>query len=420
MGLLSLSLLLVSAWTSLSGQVYADAHEHVAVGQVFGQLPLHGTCADTDPEPEHADPASALRFPAAGNASGDDPRAFRVYTAPEFADGRGIAIVTTPERIARFRRVELAPGVNHGASPPPFGKRHVPGKGRGLVATRMMHRGDRVFAHTPLLVVDAELLAGDGEEWRALQEEAVAGLPAASQAMFWELYGTPGGLPVGGRVDANSFDLHMGDYETLYYGVFPETSLINHDCRPNLAYFFDYNTLTHYVHAITDIPPGAELTITYIDTTQPRHTRADTLHRTWGFHCSCSQCSLAPALARASDRRLAQIRDLSTRFGAGAVVSAAAAERLVGLFHQERLHAPAAEAYAVAAVAHCFEGRYSETLRWGSLALETALLDRGPHAEGIDRLTLLAEEPERDKCWLAAVKREVPAFWGPEWTGQSE
>ncbi|KAG5989079.1 hypothetical protein E4U43_004570 [Claviceps pusilla] len=475
------SLLLVSLLTSLScAQVLsADAVED---GHALGQEPLqHGAFADVmEPvdaadvsgsevsdsdgpvDPDAADTSDsadsavftlrslALRnrpssftsrtFGSSFTSKSNSSRQFHVYTAPDVADGRGISIITTPDRIGHFRRISLDPGVNQHAAPPPFEKRDMPGKGRGLVATRMIHRGDRIFAHTPLLILDAQLFDGGGgggnednnePAWRALQEEAVAGLPAASQGMFWELYGPPAKHPVEGRIDANSFDLDMGDHETMYYGLFPETSVsrrqgqetqdedghqtnttrhdnasqrLNHDCRPNLAYFFDNNTLTHHVHAATDIPPGAELTISYINTAQPRRYRRHQLRRTWGFNCSCSQCSLAPPLARASDKRLARIQDLMARFESGLVASAPVAEHLVSLFRMERLHAPLAEAYAIAAVSHCFEGRYSETLRWANLALEAAMLTAGPHSETIRDLSQLADEPEKHECWLSPLK----------------
>lgn len=272
------SLLLVSLLTSLScAQVLsADAVEDggVTVGHASGHEPVqHGAFADvmepvdaadvSDPEvsdsdgpvePDAADtsgsadsPVFPLRSLAVRNTPGSfasrafgssfasnasSSRQFHVYTAPDFADGRGISVITTPDRVAHFRRITLDPGVNEQPGPPPFEKRDMPGKGRGLVATRMIHRGDRIFAHTPLLILDAQLFGGGGGNqddnepaWRALQEEAVAGLPAASQGMFWELYGPPAKHPVEGRIDANSFDLDMGDDETMYYGLFPETSV---------------------------------------------------------------------------------------------------------------------------------------------------------------------------------------------------
>ncbi|KAG6000458.1 hypothetical protein E4U21_005412 [Claviceps maximensis] len=451
MGLLRLSsLLLVSTLTVLSSgsvDAHTPVHTDVDLGyDAFGQQPLHGAFAADPPEPSgvldfrardgpdaeadtEADAPGGLQSLAMHNSTRDPSGKFHVFTAPDFANGRGISIITTEDRIAKFRQIKPAPDVNENPSPPPFEKRDIPGKGRGLVASRMIYRGDRIFVHKPLVVVDAQVFNhwhgqdggahdGDGGDdndndavVRALQEEAVAGLPAASQGMFWELYGEPGRHPVDARVEANSFNLDMGDHDTAYYAVFPEPSRLNHDCRPNLAYFVDNNTLTHHVHAITDIPPGAEISISYIDMALPRQTRLQYLHRTWGFNCSCSQCSLAPALARASDSRLALIQDLMDRFAGGAFASAATAERLVDLFRLERLHAAVSEAYAVAAVTNCFEGRHGETLHWAHLALDAALLTSGPRSEGVVDMMQLVEAPEKHKCWLSPLKRKVPRFW---------
>ena len=42
-------------------------------------------------------------------------------------------------------------------------------------------------------------------------------------------------------------------------------SRLNHDCSPNLGYYFDSDTLSHRVYAVRDIFPGEELTISYVE-----------------------------------------------------------------------------------------------------------------------------------------------------------
>ncbi|KAG6027952.1 hypothetical protein E4U41_000812 [Claviceps citrina] len=421
MVLLSLSSwLLVTTWTSRSAanvfppdeasRLLDQQRQPQLQPQLQQSLEEHIALADPSTTPDTPFSLQTFLSSSSSNASHGPSHGFHVYTSPDFAGGRGISIITTEERIKPFRRVTLAPGVNSrpSSSPPPFEKRDIPGKGRGLVATSMIRRGDRVFAHTPLILVDAEMFLEAELDWIALEEEAVNGLPARSQGLFWELYGRPVQHPVAGRVDANSFNLVVDDSETTFYGVFPETSRLNHDCRPNLAYYFDNNTLTHYVHAITDIPPGAEISITYIDSSRPREARMAQLRSTWGFNCSCSQCSLPPELARVSDRRLDQIHDLMVRVSSGIVASPAAADRLVSLFHQERLHAPVAEAYSIAALSACFEGRYTETLHWATLALEATLLDSGPQSPNVGDLAQMADRPDEHDCWLGSFKKKVP------------
>lgn len=47
--------------------------------------------------------------------------------------------------------------------------------------------------------------------------------------------------------------------------VFPLVSRLNHECRPNCAYYFDHTTFSHKVIAVCDIVPGEELTISYYE-----------------------------------------------------------------------------------------------------------------------------------------------------------
>ncbi|GAB0136865.1 hypothetical protein EsDP_00005153 [Epichloe bromicola] len=397
MGLLCLaSLLLVSTFTpSSSAKVFPGEDM-----SYLGQRPQQPIIFADEPSVAATPPKALQTF---SSNSSQSSHSYHVYSSRDFAGGRGISIVTTEERIKKFQDVTLAPGINDNSSPP-FLEQDIPGKGRGIIATKLLHRGDRIFAHTPLLMIDADVFDGAEFEWSALEEEAVNNLPAESQKMFWELFGQPVLHPVSGRIDPNAFDLDMSDDEDSYYGVFPETARMNHDCRPNAAYYFDNNTLTHYVHAITDIPPGAEISITYIDISMPRKKRVAKLLRTWGFNCSCSQCSLPSEFSRASDQRLDQLIKLSGRFEDGLLMSAPTAERLVSLFHQERMHSPAAEAYTYAAVSYCMEGKYTETLKWATLALEFSMLDSGPHSPIVKMLAKLVGDPERQDCWLAGLK----------------
>jgi SET domain-containing protein len=46
-------------------------------------------------------------------------------------------------------------------------------------------------------------------------------------------------------------------------------SRLNHDCAPNLGYYFDSASLTLKVYAVRDIFPGEELTISYVEFVRP-------------------------------------------------------------------------------------------------------------------------------------------------------
>ncbi|KAK2591723.1 hypothetical protein QQS21_010577 [Conoideocrella luteorostrata] len=351
-------------------------------------------------EPPAVPKTSQGLSPFASNAS----KPYHVYSAPGFADGRGISIITSPDRIKHFQRVApFAPGTNDHTSPP-YKEELVAGKGRGLVATKMFHRGDKIFADTPILLIDADIFEDSEDLWVTLEEEAVRKLPLESQRKFWELHGQPVQNPIAGRIDPNAFELNTAN--ATYYAVLPEIARLNHDCRPNAAYFFDQDTLTHHVHAITDIPPGTELSITYIDPTMHRKKRVRKLLRNWGFQCSCSQCSASAHLSQASDRRLSQIVDLSERLEDGGWENASPemAEALVSLYEQERLYASGSESYTYAALTYCAEGKLGPTIKYAHLAVEYGILDNGFHDVDVEDMRELADAPEKQDCWMQKMR----------------
>ncbi|EHK17407.1 uncharacterized protein TRIVIDRAFT_42740 [Trichoderma virens Gv29-8] len=333
---------------------------------------------------------------------------FCVFSSKNFAGGRGISILTTPDRVESLQQLpafvdaDALLGVNEQPSPP-FEERELPGRGRGLIANKMLHRGDRIFAHTPILMLDGESFGDlEREEWLELEHTAVNNLPPTTKKMFSALYGRQVTDPVSDRIDTNAFELELD--EVTYYAVFPEIARLNHDCRPNAAYFFDRQSLTHYVHAITDITPGTEITITYIDPHMPRQKRLKKLSSLWGFNCSCSLCSLHPELAHASDERLDQITAISERLEDWATAPPQMARTLISLYEQERLHAPSSSAYWYAALTSCAEGSYWDTIRYAQLAVELGVLDYGFSDESFQLMRRLAKEPEKEACWLTRLK----------------
>ncbi|KAJ6445162.1 SET domain-containingprotein [Purpureocillium lavendulum] len=350
---------------------------------------------------------------------------FCVYSSHAFADGRGISILTTPSRIASISQlpafIESSAFMdgNGARVSPPFEERELPGRGRGLIANRTMFRGDRILAHTPLLMLDTEAYEDlDDTEWIELETAAVDQLPAESRAAFWKLYGQPTTHPVSDRINTNAFEIETA--AGTYYGVFPEIARLNHDCRPNAAYFFDPETFTHFVHATTTVSPGTELTITYIDPHLPHSQRRRQLSASWGFECSCSLCSAHPSMREASDARLRQIERLTEVLTDDLSSPGEMARSLISLYEQERLHAAVSSAYRLAARAFCAEGRHWETVSHAWRATELTLLDDGFHDDqrpfAFDLLqllrflvlTLLTAPP--NYVWQQFLEKRFPAY----------
>lgn len=63
----------------------------------------------------------------------------------------------------------------------------------------------------------------------------------------------------------------------------------NHDCLPNTGVTLAENGKVT-VTALRDVKEGEELTISYVDPTQPFEARRQTLSSHYGFECRCARC----------------------------------------------------------------------------------------------------------------------------------
>ncbi|ORY02653.1 hypothetical protein BCR34DRAFT_493031, partial [Clohesyomyces aquaticus] len=200
------------------------------------------------------------------------------------------------------------------------------------------------------------------------------------------------------------FELEI--FGNMRHGVFPEIAMLNHDCRPNAAYFFDEETLTHYVHATQDIFPGEEITITYINNAQVRSKRMAALKMNWGFDCSCSSCSAHPALTAESDDRVQQIATLEEELDywtSDTDATPEMAETLISLMIQERLYASLGSAYRLAAMAYSSFGDKWNAIRYARLSVEYSALDNGFRDKDVYAMKQLATDPEMQWSWRKRV-----------------
>ncbi|KAF2654843.1 SET domain-containing protein [Lophiostoma macrostomum CBS 122681] len=339
-----------------------------------------------------------------------------VFSQQDFASGRGIFIVTSTSNAYKilskpaFTNPSVLSRVNNHANPP-FEQHEFPnGKGRGLIANKTLHRGDQIFASTPLLISHPDAYLLSEKERLALAHRGVATLPPASQSLFWGLLDHFKGDPVDDRINTNAFDISIADEQQ--HVVLPEIAMLNHDCRPNAAYFWDEATLSHYVHATQTIYPGQEITITYINNERARAARVDNLEYNWGFKCSCSSCSAHPALVAESDARIAQMGELAEALDDWSSESSATpemAEALISLFEQERLFAGLGTPYKHAAEVYASFGDRWNAVRYARLSAEVNLLDKGFSDVDVLEMRRMARDPELSWSWKKRVGHERPA-----------
>jgi hypothetical protein len=337
------------------------------------------------------------------------PEPYCLFSDQSFANGRGIFIVTT-EPLAygmlqkqAFKNPKSLYRSNQHANPP-FEQHDFPIKGRGLVANKTLFRGDQIFASTPLLIADPDAYKLATSERLELMYRGVESLPEASRRLFWELLDHFKGDPVDDRVNTNNFEVVVDDVSQA--ALFPEIAMLNHDCRANAAYFWDEETLTHYVHAMRTIQPGEEITISYIDSEKNSAHRLRRLERNWGFKCSCSACTAHPTLVAESDARLQQITELIEKLNDWTPNSSATpemAEAVISMYDQERLWAYQATAYKHAAEAYSSFGKKYEAIKYARLAAEFAILDKGFNDRDVKEMMKMAKEPELTWSWNKRV-----------------
>ncbi|KAK8139326.1 lysine methyltransferase [Apiospora sp. TS-2023a] len=358
-------------------------------------------------------------------------REFCIYSAPDFANGRGVMMLTTPRRAEQVERARIftepeiyASMTNLNAETSDRWRiEEVPGKGMGLIATRNLQVGDHIMSTTPSVMIDYDVFYElEPSQIHQMQGEGINFLPERHRNIFMNLSTHDGAEDHNSRVNkiilTNAFDIdntgvvekqEEGERES-WYTVFPEISRMNHDCRPNADYYFDVETFTHNIHAVRPIAAGEEITVSYIDPVQSRQERLQRLNTSWHFPCSCSLCAQNEHATAASDARIAQIEQLRKQFRDYEPSSQATpgmGELMVSLFEQERLWSSMYEAYTYAALEYNGAGEPWIASKYARLAIQHGLAAGGPRDSDVLAMKDLVKDPWAHWSWMLRTKRRM-------------
>lgn len=334
-----------------------------------------------------------------------------VYSFPDYAAGRGIVLLSTQqhaESIARYSipTEYLASQKVNIESNPPYYVTEVPGKGLGVIANQTIRRGTRIMAWTPALVVHEDFLDKVDENERFnLLDQAVDGLPLSLKSTFMEQLGHFGGHHVNDIVHTNSFNTALGPDSDQHMTSFPEVSRFNHDCRPNVVFYID--NLVHFTFAARDIQPGEELTISYLDEFRARKVRTDRTRRSWGFVCTCPQCSLSDDRADESDKRLSRIWEMEedlVNVNSGLPILPNWIEKLLRLYKEERLEHRMADAYTLAALNYNSLGDEKRAAEYAALSVDANMIENGPKTQDLPIMRALAADPKGHWSWRKRLR----------------
>ncbi|TKA32028.1 hypothetical protein B0A50_01274 [Salinomyces thailandicus] len=185
----------------------------------------------------------------------------------------------------------------------------VPGKGKGLIAREKISRGTCIVRETPLFTTDALEDPNNVEKDLA---RIVKSLPKDGQRAFLSLHNNnPGSDPFSNVVRSNGYPLGPS---SDVGGIFPVVARFNHSCRPNAQHAWNDKHHKMLVHAVRDVQPGDEVTLSYI-AGGPSSERKISIKTYFGFECACELCSLSSAEKRVSDERLHRAQQLDKAIG---------------------------------------------------------------------------------------------------------
>ncbi|RSL44295.1 hypothetical protein CEP53_011295 [Fusarium sp. AF-6] len=196
---------------------------------------------------------------------------------------------------------------------PMYAIRDVPGKGKGLIATRPIPKGTRILAEAPIFTnpVVSEIQNIKTDVIRKVRNLTPAQKTAYFNLTRLDMFNSED--PAWGVFCSNCL---RGPAEDIH-GLYLIASRVNHACLNNAHDSWNRILEKLTLHALRDIEEGEEITICYLNRLRDRAGRQAGLR---GFTCTCSLCSLEGQRLQESDQRLKQswylYEFLGTRSGA--------------------------------------------------------------------------------------------------------
>ncbi|KAK3291920.1 uncharacterized protein B0H64DRAFT_329754 [Chaetomium fimeti] len=353
---------------------HGSLHEHLAsVPLTLRSVSLDVACPL--PVDDNAVQSSPWTHPPQCEHTTDGTAKYCAYTNSHHGP-RGWSIITTPETAANsasFLTQQLNTTSSRDA---PYKMVDIPGKGKGLVATRPIKRHEEILLeHASMLVDLAFTVKVKATLGYRLLHAAVDRLSDPDSVR--EL-GQTNGLAkdkVENILRTNAFHTPMDGVPHI--ALYPTVSRLNHACNPNSYTRPMPETLQISILAARDIAAGEEITHSYLPLGLPHPERTQKLHRQWGFTCTCALCSAPAASIAASDarrREIVRLRDEAVKaFQAGRPYAALRLTRqTAGLLEAagDELRPLLGEQYENMARVYFVLGERGEMERYGRMALE--------------------------------------------------
>ncbi|KAG6091725.1 hypothetical protein E4U30_006366 [Claviceps sp. LM220 group G6] len=187
-----------------------------------------------------------------------------------------------------------------------YAVRDVPGKGKGLVATRNITKGTRILCERPLISIpngisneDRQCIIYDKVEVMNKKERDIF-LSFPNRYEFSDPATQYNGIFITSSILAAS-EPHQ------IFAIFPNASRINHDCNNNSLKDWNHDTHRYTVHAMRDIHAGEEITVSYETFLTNHETRQQRFKDFLHFTCICRTCHLPYEQREERDHKIDQI-----------------------------------------------------------------------------------------------------------------
>ncbi|KAL1842475.1 hypothetical protein VTJ49DRAFT_5212 [Mycothermus thermophilus] len=274
--------------------------------------------------------------------------------------------------------------------PPAWEVRDIPGKGKGVVATRKILRGQAFMIDHAAVVADMRFPERvNSVDGRDMLREGFERHPAGKELLALARSSRDPDNAPEDIIKTNSFSVEIGGKG--YMVIFPKIARINHDCRPSALTRFNETDFSNTVTAFRDILPGEEIAISYSSFGLTSAGRRKTLRLKWGFTCSCSLCTAPEDELAASDARRTKIQQLNDKVMKLVEEGTSTTDKDVA---KEKLNL-AAELY----------GELVEAVEE-----EGIVPHMGDHHEALGRLVAAAGDVEKAREWLRRGREEREEF----------
>ncbi|KAF1830291.1 SET domain-containing protein [Decorospora gaudefroyi] len=261
----------------------------------------------------------------------------------------------------------------------------IPGKAKGVVATRRIEQYETFMLDQAAVVMDMDAEnALDSAQNRRLLKRAVDQLrvPSRIRDLSAAHAGSEGSdgkeeeeeEEEEGRLEesimkTNAFGSTVAEVSTR--ALYPLISRVNHACNPNSFVLFSRAGVSLAIKAYRAIEPGEEITISYLLLGLPSKQRAHLLSR-WGFNCSCALCTLPADERTASDlrrtlitRNEAKILELAEAYDLDAAI--ALGEESVEMIKEEQNWSLLTDEYAMLAMLWLEKGDRETAEKYGKM-----------------------------------------------------